>query len=88
MPVPGEIVIVASFTSLVRAMVPVAAGIVIVVVPAAADARRTVDPEVDPEYVTPAPPIVGVTREALVIVGAVPNTRAPDPVLSEITPAS
>jgi len=67
----------------VNAMVPVAAGIVRVVVPAAAVALRTVVPEVDPLKVAPAPPIIGVTSEGLVL-----NTNFPDPVSLVITVAS
>ena len=62
--------------------VPVTAGNVIVVDPAADDALTLVVPETDPEKFAPPPPIVGVVSD-----GLVPNTKDPEPVSSVIAAA-
>jgi len=68
-----------------RVSVPEGTGRTKVPLPAAAFARRTVVPELEPLKVTPAPPIVGVVNVADVMDGDVPNTSEPEPVSSEIT---
>ena len=72
-------------TSEVSAIVPVVAGIVMVVVPAAAAALNTVVPDVDPLKVAPAPPTVGVVNDGLVSDGLLLKTTEPEPV-DEVTP--
>lgn len=69
----------------VKAIVPVVPGMVMVVVPATAAALRTVVPEVEPVYVSPADPIVGVVSVALVIDGPLFRTTEPVPD-EEVTP--
>ena len=81
---PASMVLVTVPVSPVVTSVPVVAGIVTTtpVPEAAADLRFKV-PEVAPEKLAPPPPMVGVVSE-----GEVPNTKAPEPVSSLMTPAS
>lgn len=67
----------------VNAIVPVVAGIVIVVAPAAAAALKLVVPDVEPLKLAPPPPIVGVVND-----GEVAKTAAPVPVSSVNAPRS
>ena len=67
----------------VSAIVPVVAGIVIVVAPAAAAALKLVVPDVEPLKLAPPPPIVGVVND-----GEVAKTAAPVPVSSVNAPRS